>query len=225
MYDVNFCDSVHLLCQPRQALNGLAKLLNRPQWCCTLVGPKRRKGKDGRTLGKPKQEEGRSPSSCPPEGAPPRGRCGPKTKTSSAFLGTLCAIHKEGTDDMQQCITSSRKQLFLQATNARIVHSQKRKSRREGVHQMLEHVSEIRCQALCQGVRTSNRRETLNREIHPQKRNHHRSVNVVSSRSKTVGVLRPKPGGCHGRDPKTQRQQRTPRQSLKLLCSRLCKGI
>ena len=53
---------------------------------------------------------GASPSSCPPEGAPPRGRRGPKTKTSSAFLGTLCAIHKKGTDDVQQCITSSGRQ-------------------------------------------------------------------------------------------------------------------
>lgn len=89
----------------------------------------------------------------------------------------------------------------------------------------MEHVSEICCQTLCPSVRTNDWGETLNREIHPQKRNHRRSVDVVSSRPKTMGVLRPKPGVCRGRDPKTQRQQRAPRQGLKLLCSRLCKGI
>ena len=83
---------------------------NRPQCNCALVGPKQRKRKDRRALGKAKQKEGRGPSSCPPEGAPPRGRRGPKAKTPSAFLGTLCATHKEGTDGVQQCITSSRRQ-------------------------------------------------------------------------------------------------------------------
>ena len=83
---------------------------NRPQCNCALVGPKQRKRKDGRALGKAKQEEGRGPSSCPTEGAPPRGRRGPKAKTPSAFLSTLCATHKEGADGVQPCIISSRRQ-------------------------------------------------------------------------------------------------------------------
>lgn len=178
--------------------------MNRPQWCCALLGLKRRKRKDGQALSNVKQEEGHSPSSCTPEGAPPPGRRGPK-QTPSAFLGTRCATHKEGTDDVNSVS-------LLLAGNER-----KRKSRCGGVHQAWESVSETCCQALGQSVRTNDWRETLNREIHPQKKNHHRLVDVVSSRPKAVGVLRPKPGVCRGRDPKALRQQRAPRQGLKLL--------
>lgn len=148
----------------------------------------------------------------PQRGHPLEGDTAQK-QTPSAFLGTRYATHKEGTGNMQQCIASSRRQR---------TQTEKPMWRRASAW---ESASEIRCQALCQSVRTNARRETLNREIHPQKRNHRRSVDVVPSRPKTVGVLRPKPRVCHGRDPKTQRQQRAPRQGLKLLCSRLCKGI
>ena len=118
----------HLIAPPAHLPIPLLQLLfdltnlNRPQCNCALVGPKQRKRKDRRALGKAKQKEGRGPSSCPPEGAPPRGRRGPKAKTPSAFLGTLCATHKRNRR------RATVYHFFWQATNTRIVYSQERKS-------------------------------------------------------------------------------------------------
>ncbi len=52
-------------------------LENRLQWCCALIGTKWRRKRNGWTLVKAEQEEGRSPFSCPLERLPRGGEASP----------------------------------------------------------------------------------------------------------------------------------------------------